>query len=91
MSVTLRLLLPGEVEAESEEEDDDDDDCKKGSMDEVRVELPANSITLQIQYIVCHVLRLPSSGPMRQCSPCCINGISGGTDEDVLVLFCFAF
>lgn len=37
--MTLCVLFPGEVEAESEEEDDDDDDCKKGSMDEVRVEL----------------------------------------------------
>lgn len=39
MTVTLCLVFPGEVEAESEEDDDDDDDCKKGSMDEVCVQL----------------------------------------------------
>lgn len=33
------LCVSGEVEAESEDDDDDDDDCKKGSMDEVRIQV----------------------------------------------------
>lgn len=53
MSMPFCVLFPGEVEAESEEEDDDDDDCKKGSMDEVIVDLIKSSFKLGSDVVPC--------------------------------------